>query len=122
MTNGVFESDGELVKLPVTEIIPDKEFFDYEAKYLGASREICPADIPDNLSERIQKTTHEIYRYLGCRGVVRVDYIVRGEDIFFLEINTVPGMTEMSLVPQQVRSAGMSIKDFVTKLIYASML
>ena len=121
MTNGVFESDGELVKLPVTEIIPDNEFFDYEAKYLGASREICPAVIPDKLSEKIQKTTHEIYRYLGCRGVVRVDYIVREEDIFFLEINTVPGMTEMSLVPQQVRSAGMSIKDFITKLIYSSL-
>lgn len=121
MTNGVFESDGKLVTLPVTEIIPDNEFFDYEAKYLGASKEICPAVISNKLSQKIQKTTHEIYRYLGCKGVVRVDYIVREEEVFFLEINTVPGMTEMSLVPQQIRAAGMSISDFVTKLIYSSL-
>ena len=121
MTNGVFESDGKLVTLPVTEIISDNEFFDYEAKYLGASKEICPAVISNELSQKIQKTTHEIYRYLGCKGVVRVDYIVREEEVFFLEINTVPGMTEMSLVPQQIRAAGMSISDFVTKLIYSSL-
>ena len=121
MTNGVYESDGTLVRLPVTEIIPDNEFFDYEAKYLGASKEVCPAEITAELSSRIQNTTHNIYRYLGCKGVVRVDYIVRGEDIFFLEINTVPGMTEMSLVPQQIRAAGMTIKEFITKLIYSSL-
>lgn len=122
MTNGVYESDGNLVRLPVTEIIPDNEFFDYEAKYLGASKEVCPANIPEELSIRIQTTTHSIYRYLGCKGVVRVDYIVRGEDAFFLEINTVPGMTEMSLVPQQIRAAGMTVRDFITNLIYSSIL
>lgn len=121
MTNGVYESDGTLVRLPVTEIISDNEFFDYEAKYLGASKEVCPAEITEELSSRIQNTTHNIYRYLGCKGVVRVDYIVRGEDIFFLEINTVPGMTEMSLVPQQIRAAGMTIREFLTKLIYSSL-
>ncbi|MDD3273464.1 MAG: D-alanine--D-alanine ligase [Bacteroidales bacterium] len=121
MTNGVYESDGKLVRLPVTEIIPDNEFFDYEAKYLGASKEVCPAVISNELSKRIQDISHSIYRYLGCKGVVRVDYIVRGDDIFFLEINTVPGMTEMSLVPQQIRAAGMTIKDFITKLIYSSV-
>ncbi|OJV22279.1 MAG: D-alanine--D-alanine ligase A [Bacteroidetes bacterium 41-46] len=121
MTNGVFESDGELVRLPVTEIIPDNEFFDYEAKYLGASKEICPAGITDELSLRIQNTTHSIYRYLGCKGVVRVDYIVKGDDIYFLEINTVPGMTEMSLVPQQIRAAGMTVKEFITKLINSAL-
>ncbi|OFY88301.1 MAG: hypothetical protein A2266_01790 [Bacteroidetes bacterium RIFOXYA12_FULL_40_10] len=117
MTNGVYEHNGELVRLPVTEIISNNEFFDYEAKYLGASQEICPANIPVELSERIIDLSHKIYRYLGCRGVVRIDYIVRGEEIFFLEINTVPGMTEMSLVPQQIRAAGMTIKEFLTQLL-----
>lgn len=117
MTNGVYEYNGELVRLPVTEIISNNEFFDYEAKYLGASREICPAEITSELSERIINTSHRIYRYLGCRGVVRVDYIVRGDEIYFLEINTVPGMTEMSLVPQQVRAAGMTIREFLNQLL-----
>ena len=117
VTNGVFEADGALVRLPVTEIVSKNEFFDYEAKYLGASQEICPAKISDELSEKIIDITHKMYHYLGCKGVVRMDYIVRGEDVFFLEINTVPGMTEMSLVPQQVRAAGMTIKEFLTKLL-----
>jgi len=110
------------VKLPVTEIIPKNEFFDYEAKYLGASQEICPAQIPGELSKRIIDITHKMYRYLGCKGVVRMDYIVRGNDIFFLEINTVPGMTEMSLVPQPVRATGMTIKDFLTNLLDTSLM
>ncbi len=117
MTNGVFEYNGSLVRLPVTEIISKNEFFDYEAKYLGASQEVCPAQIPDELSNRIIDLSHRIYKHLGCKGIVRVDYIVRGEDIFFLEVNTVPGMTEMSLVPQQVRAAGMTIKEFITQLL-----
>jgi len=117
MTNGVFTADGALVRLPVTEIISKNEFFDYEAKYLGASQEICPANIPLELSEKIIDITHKMYHYLGCKGVVRMDYIVRGDEVFFLEINTVPGMTEMSLVPQQVRSAGMTIKEFLNKLL-----
>jgi D-alanine-D-alanine ligase len=117
MTNGVYEYKGELVRLPVTEIIPENEFFDYEAKYLGASQEVCPADISRELSDRIIDITHKMYRYLGCKGVVRMDYIVKGEDIYFLEINTVPGMTEMSLVPQQIRAAGKTITEFLTELI-----
>lgn len=117
MTNGVYEYNGELVRLPVTEIISNNEFFDYEAKYLGASKEICPAEITSELSERIINTSHKIYRYLGCRGIVRVDYIVRDDEIYFLEINTVPGMTEMSLVPQQVRAAGMTIREFLNQLL-----
>ncbi|PKO99049.1 MAG: D-alanine--D-alanine ligase [Bacteroidetes bacterium HGW-Bacteroidetes-8] len=117
MTNGVYEHNGQLVRLPVTEIVSNNEFFDYEAKYLGASQEICPAVIPAELSEKIVDLSHKIYRYLGCRGVVRVDYIVRGEEIFFLEINTVPGMTEMSLVPQQIRAAGMTIQEFLSQIL-----
>jgi D-alanine-D-alanine ligase len=117
LTNGIYQDGDELVKLPVTEIVTTREFFDYEAKYLGESQEICPADIPCGLTARIQETTEKIYKYMGCSGLVRMDYIVRGEEIFFLETNTVPGMTPMSLVPAQVRAAGISVGEFVNTLI-----
>ena len=117
LTNGIYATGSELVKLPVTEIVTTREFFDYEAKYLGESQEICPAHIPDELTARIQQTTEKIYRYMGCSGLVRMDYIVRDGEIFFLETNTVPGMTPMSLVPAQVRAAGISMEEFVNTLI-----
>ena len=117
LTNGIYQDGDKLVKLPVTEIVTTREFFDYEAKYLGESQEICPAQIPDDLTSRIQDTTEKIYKYMGCSGLVRMDYIVRGEEIFFLETNTVPGMTPMSLVPAQVRAAGISVGEFVNTLI-----
>ena len=117
LTNGIYPKGEELVKLPVTEIVTTREFFDYEAKYLGESQEICPANIPDDLTRRIQDTTEQIYRYMGCSGLVRMDYIVQGDDIYFLETNTVPGMTAMSLVPAQVRAAGISMDEFINTLI-----
>ena len=117
VTNGVYKNGGEFVELPVTEIISDNEFFDYDAKYLGASKEICPAGIDKEISDRVKSISQQLYEYLGCRGVVRFDYILKGEDIYFLEVNTVPGMTEMSLVPQQIRVAGMTIKEFLSQLI-----
>ena len=116
-TNGIYPKGGELVRLPVTEIVTSREFFDYEAKYLGESQEICPAQIPDELTARIQDTTEQIYRYMGCSGLVRMDYIVRNDEIYFLETNTVPGMTAMSLVPAQVRAAGIPMAEFFNTLI-----
>ena len=118
MTCGVFMSHGKITALPVTEIVTDREFFDYEAKYLGESQEICPARISPALSARIQNLTEQIYSYMGCRGIVRMDYIVTPEEeIYFLETNTVPGMTEMSLVPKMLRVAGIDTKEFVTSMI-----
>jgi D-alanine-D-alanine ligase len=117
MTQGVFCSKDKIILLPVTEIISKNEFFDYEAKYLGASDEVCPAQIPDEITEKINEETQKIYHHFGCKGLVRVDYILREEDVYFLEINTVPGMTKMSLVPQQVRTAGINMMDFFTILI-----
>lgn len=117
-TNGIYPNGGgTLVRLPVTEIVTTREFFDYQAKYHGESQEICPADIPDSLTARIQETTEKIYRYMGCNGLVRMDYIVKGDDIYFLETNTVPGMTAMSLVPAQVRAAGIPMVEFFNTLI-----
>lgn len=111
--------DGEkIVALPPIQIIPQKEYFDYEAKYEGYSQEICPAPISDEDSERIRRCSEQIYRHFGCAGVVRVDYFLADDgDLYFLEMNTVPGMTKASLVPQEVRAAGMEIKDFLNTII-----
>ncbi len=110
--------DGEEVKtLPVIEIIPTTGWFDYDAKYNGLSREVCPAEIPVVLSEKIQEITRNIYRCLGCKGLVRMDYISAPDGIYFLEVNIIPGMTNASLVPKMVRAAGISITDFLTTII-----
>ena len=117
VTNGIYTANGKIVHLPVTEIVTDREFFDYEAKYLGQSREICPAPLSEELTRRVQKTSEKIYRYLGCKGLVRMDYFIRDNEIYFLEMNTVPGMTAMSLVPAQVKVAGISMQEFFSTLI-----
>ena len=118
VTCGAYKFNGRICALPVTEIVTDREFFDFEAKYLGESQEICPARISETLTSKIQNLTESIYSYMGCRGIVRMDYIItEKEDIYFLEVNTVPGMTKMSLVPNMLRTAGIDIKDFITSLI-----
>lgn len=117
VTNGIFTDRGKIINLPVTEIITEREFFDFEAKYQGLSKEICPAPLPPHITEQIQQMTTHIYTFMGCSGLVRMDYIIKGEEIFFLEMNMVPGMTPMSLIPAQVRAAGIEIKEFFTALI-----
>ena len=117
LTCAVYFDGATLQALPVIEIITENEFFDYEAKYQGLSREVCPAEIPDTLRDRIQEVSKKIYAHLGCSGLVRVDYICSGEDLYFLEVNTIPGMTSASLVPQMVRAAGLSMTEFLTTVI-----
>ena len=117
LTCAVYFNGKENVALPVIEIITENEFFDYEAKYQGLSREVCPAEIPDSLRERIQEVSKKIYTHLGCSGLVRVDYICSEDGLYFLEVNTIPGMTSASLVPQMVRAAGLSMTDFLTTVI-----
>lgn len=117
VTNGIFTDRGKIVNLPVTEIVTEREFFDFEAKYQGLSKEICPAPLQPHITEQIQQMTTHIYTFMGCSGLVRMDYIIKGEEIFFLEMNMVPGMTPMSLIPAQVRAAGIEIKEFFTALI-----
>ena len=117
LTCAVYFNGVENVTLPVIEIITENEFFDYEAKYHGLSREVCPAEISDSLRDKIQEVSKKIYTHLGCSGLVRVDYICSGEDLYFLEVNTIPGMTSASLVPQMVRAAGLSMTDFLTTVI-----
>lgn len=110
--------DAEGIKsLPVIEIVTDNEYFDYDAKYNGHSREICPAEIPDELSGHIREITCKIYSHLGCKGLVRIDYISAEDGLYFLEVNTIPGMTNASLVPKMVRAAGMDITAFLNNII-----
>ena len=103
---------------PITEVVSKNEFFDYGAKYNNESDEITPARISDRLTERVQQLTSMIYDILGCHGIIRIDYIItEGEHINLLEVNTTPGMTSTSFIPQQVRAAGLDIKDVMTEII-----
>lgn len=118
VTNGYYKTRRGEVRLPVTEVVPKTEFFDYDAKYNGQVEEITPARIPDSLRDRIQDTTARINRLLGCKGIIRVDYIItEGEKINLLEVNTTPGMTATSFIPQQIRAAGLNLTDVLTDII-----
>ena len=112
---GTINFRGQVMTLPITEIISKKEFFDYEAKYLGMSEEVTPADIPDTIAENISRTSLRLYQLLNCKGMVRFDYILNNEKLFFLEVNTVPGMSELSIVPQQALKAGISLKELFSE-------
>ena len=118
VTNGYYKTRKREVKLPVTEVVPKSEFFDYDAKYNGKVEEITPARIPDELRDRIQDLTAKIYDLIGCHGIIRNDYIITdGDKINLLEVNTTPGMTATSFIPQQIRAAGMNLTDVFTEII-----
>lgn len=120
LTIGVFKAHGYLHALPATEIVSKNEFFDYEAKYTpGVTREITPAAIDKQLREQLETKAMYIYRHLNCRGVVRMDFILQrsSNKLFFLEVNTMPGQSENSIVPQQVRAAGRSLMEFYGELV-----
>ena len=118
LANGCYKTKDKSVVFPITEVVSDNEFFDYNAKYKGEVTEITPARLSPELTERVKKLTSAVYDILGCKGIVRVDYIItEGEKINMLEINTTPGMTATSFIPQQVRAAGLDIKDVMTDII-----
>ncbi|HLP72629.1 MAG TPA: D-alanine--D-alanine ligase [Bacteroidales bacterium] len=115
---GVVRTKEKTLVLPVTEIISKNEFFDYEAKYTpGKSDEVTPANLPCNVSSEIQRLSLRIYELLGCNGIVRVDFIVVGGKPYFLEINTIPGMTRESIVPKQAAANGMSMEELFGMVI-----
>jgi len=121
-TCGVVKIGDKKLTLPVTEVIPKNEFFDYEAKYTpGMAEEITPARINEELTKRVQALSAEIYDLCNCKGIVRVDYILNEETFFFLEINTVPGMTATSFIPQQVKAAGLNLTDLLTEIILGNV-
>lgn len=124
LTIGLYRADGALTALPITEVVSSKEFFDYEAKYTpGISNEITPAPVSEEVAQRVRETASILYNKLNCKGIVRVDFIYEESSgkLFFLEINTMPGQSENSLVPQQVRAAGKTLKAFYGLLLEESM-
>ena len=118
ITCGCYKTKDKEVVFPITEVVTGNEFFDYDAKYNGQVEEITPARIPEETAERVRLLTSAIYDILGCDGIIRIDYIItEGEKVNLLEINTTPGMTATSFIPQQVRAAGLDIKDVMTDII-----
>ena len=110
--------DGKDVRaLPLIEIVSENDYFDYDAKYNGHSQEICPAPVSDDIRVLVQETTAKIYKRMGCSGIVRVDFILSDDGLYFLEINTIPGMTSASLVPRMIRTAGMDMTSFLSTII-----
>jgi D-alanine-D-alanine ligase len=118
-TIGVFQSKGNIITLPITEIISKNEFFDFEAKYQGASEEVTPAQVEEPVANQIRAEAQKAYAVFNCRGVVRMDFIYEADSGLphLLEINTVPGQSEASIVPQQVRAMGWSLTEFYSALI-----
>jgi D-alanine-D-alanine ligase len=126
VTCGVYKTKDKAVAFPITEVVTKNEFFDYDAKYRGQVDEITPARIPNALRDKIQAETLRIYDILGAQGIIRVDWIITYDEqgnvagdgqINLLEVNTTPGMTPTSFIPQQVRAAGLEMKDVLTDII-----
>ncbi|WP_026452638.1 D-alanine--D-alanine ligase [Aequorivita capsosiphonis] len=114
---GVYNNGDEIIALPVTEIVSENEFFDYEAKYLGKSQEITPARISEKETEMVKKEAIRIYKILNMRGVTRSEFIIEKGKPYFIETNTNPGISTESIVPKQVREAGMTLTEFFDILI-----
>ena len=119
------KADGELLVFPITEIIPKggHEFFDYEAKYQGFSNEVTPAEVDGRISKHIQEVSLQLYDLLGCRGIVRFDYIhdMEADELYFLEVNTIPGQSAESIVPKQARAMGISPAELYEMSIQAAL-
>lgn len=121
ITCGLLKINGKELILPLTEVVSKKDFFDYEAKYTpGMAEEITPARISPELSSACHALSSRIYDILHCKGIVRIDYILSGETFWFLEVNTIPGMSENSIVPRQIRAAGLKISDVLEMIIQNS--
>lgn len=116
-SNGVVRKDGEIVVLPITEIIPETEFFDYQAKYENKSQEITPANLSESLKANCQALSYKLYEVLGCKGMSRFDYILVNGSFYFLEANTIPGMSEQSIIPQQAKAHGWSLTSFLDAIV-----
>lgn len=117
VTCGCLETNKGMTVLPLTEVVTSNEFFDFDAKYNGQVEEITPARLPEEITSAIQQETERIYRLIGAKGIIRVDYILIGDKPVLLEVNTTPGMTTTSFIPQQVNAAGLSMTDIITEII-----
>ena len=118
ITQGIYKTSEKTVLFPITEVVTNNEFFDYDAKYNGQVKEITPARLSEELAERVGKITSHIYDILHCNGIIRIDYIISKEGkISMLEVNTTPGMTATSFIPQQVRAAGLTMADVLADIV-----
>lgn len=120
-SNGAMRRGKEIIVFPITEIIPETEFFDFAAKYEGKSREVTPAEISPEQTAQCQSRTRLLYEILGCSGACRMDFILVGDTFFFLEANTIPGLTEASLLPQQARAFGWTTGQLFEEMIFEAM-
>jgi len=121
-TVGVVKTGQRKLVLPVTEVIPKNEFFNYESKYIpGMAEEITPARISEELTLKVQALSSRIYDLCSCSGIVRIDYILKDGNFYFLEVNTVPGMTETSFIPQQIKAMGLNLTDLLTDIIQSGL-
>ena len=118
-TIGVFKSKGKIMTLPMTEIISENEFFDFQAKYEGKSKEITPANVNDDIANKIRMAAEKTYKVFNCKGVIRIDFIYNEleQKPYLLEINTVPGQSAASIIPQQVKAMGWTLKEFYSALL-----
>ncbi len=121
VTCGVFRYAEKTTVLPITEIVPKNEFFDFEAKYKGASEEVTPARISRELTDEIQRITGTVFDKLGLKGMSRIDFIIKENVPYLVEVNTTPGLSEQSIVPQQARSVGISLTDLFGMMIEESL-
>lgn len=118
VTNGCMKLNGKVSALPITEVVSKNALFDFQAKYdPNFADEITPARISDELTKRIQKTTEKIYKISGFRGIIRIDYIIRNDEVYMLEANTIPGMTSNSFIPKQLTAAGKTMTEILSQLI-----
>ena len=118
---GAYVLDDEVIVLPITEIISENDFFDYDAKYNGKSQEITPARLDDTIVSKVHSTVKKLYHQLGLKGVCRSEFIIVGGIPHLLEVNTIPGLTAASLIPQQLHAHGMGLTDFFETLLTEAM-
>lgn len=117
VTCGIYHLNGKTVTLPPTEIVSKNEFFDFDAKYKGESEEITPARISNEMTAKIHSIIAEVYHYLGLKGVARIDFIITNEVPYLIEVNTVPGLSDQSIIPQQARCHGISLETLFTEML-----
>ncbi|MBL4668399.1 MAG: D-alanine--D-alanine ligase [Flavobacteriales bacterium] len=116
VTNGIYKNKKGIVSLPITEIVTENDFFDFDAKYEGESNEITPAGLPTEITKKVKSVTKKIYEILDLKGIARADYIIQGEEPYLIEINTVPGMSGESLIPQMAEYEGISLMQLFNEV------
>jgi D-alanine-D-alanine ligase len=117
VTCGVHNLNGDVQTLPITEIVSENDFFDFEAKYEGKSKEITPARISEDIARKVSERTIEIYKLLNLDGIARIDFIITDGQPFVIEANTVPGLSKESIVPQQAQAKGISLTELFNKAV-----